>query len=181
MGVAFEVVGLEAKLRDLAQKDDPPENATMLPREKSLEFLIDLFDHPTASRAEVLEKALACALKLADAEAVAALVVHNRALERWTLLREGGSAETAHVGRPGSEFGRMLLKSAHPIQLVDVSADSRVAAEDSCPGIEPGPALFVPLRHRQQAGGYLAVYRGRGLPRFTPEQVRLLTFLGAWL
>src|SRR5438552_2461484 len=153
----------------------------MLAREKSLEYLLDLFDHPTASRAEVLEKALACALQLADAEGVAVMVVHNRALERWTLKRDGGSPDTAHVGRPGSELGRMLFKSAHPIQLVDAGEDARASVEDGCPGIEAGPVLFVPLRHRQQSGGYLAVYRSRGLPRFTPEQVRLVTFLGAWL
>src|SRR5207245_1043872 len=46
---------------------------------------------------------------------------------------------------------------------------------------ESGPALFVPLRHRQQPSGYLAVYRARGAARFTPDQVRLVTFLGGWL
>ena len=40
----------------------------MFAREKSLDGLIDLFDHVSASRAEVLKKALVSAMQLADAD-----------------------------------------------------------------------------------------------------------------
>ena len=153
----------------------------MIAREKTFESLLDAFDQPTPSRTELLSRALACALQLAEADGVVALVVHNRALERWTLLRDSGSPETARVGRPASEFGRMLLKASHPIQLADAGEDGRAGAEDGCPGVEAGPALFVPLRHRQHSSGYLAVYRARGATRFAPEQIRLVTLLAAWL
>jgi diguanylate cyclase (GGDEF)-like protein len=153
----------------------------MTSRDRSFDGLLDLFDRPASSRAEVLNKALDCALRIAEAEGTAALVANNRALERWTMRSNGGAPESESVGRPESEFGRMLLKCAHPIQLVDATSDGRAGIEDCCAGIETGPALFVPLRHKQQSGGYLAVYRARNAESFTPEQVRLVTFLGAWL
>ena len=153
----------------------------MFAREKSLDGLIDLFDHVSASRAEVLKKALLSAMQLADADGATLLVTHNRALERWSLRRDETTPITEAVSRPGSEFGRMVLKALHPIQLVDVQQDNRASAEDGCPGIEAGPALFVPLRQRQRTHGYLAVYRRQGATRFGVEHVRLATFLGAWL
>jgi len=153
----------------------------MFAREKSLDGLIDLFDHVSASRAEVLQKALVSALQLTDADGATLLVTHNRALERWSLRRDEVTPVTERVSRPGSEFGRMVLKALHPIHLVDVQQDARASAEDGCPGVEAGPVLFVPLRQRQRTHGYLAVYRSQGAARFGPEHVRLATFLGAWL
>jgi diguanylate cyclase (GGDEF)-like protein len=97
------------------------------------------------------------------------------------MLRDGGEPETVAAPRPSSEFARMLLRAVHPIQLVDCEQDPRTLDEDVCPGIEAGPALFVPLRQRQRTHGYLAVYRQRGGPRFAPDHVRLATFLGGWL
>ncbi len=152
----------------------------MTARDRSFDGLLDLFDRPVASRAEVIEKALRCALQISDADGAVALVANNRALERSWLRTDGSPLETSAVGRPASEFGRMLLKALHPIQLADTH-DGRSGAQDCCPGVESGPALFAPLRHKQQAGGYLAVYRTRGSEPLSVEQVKLVTFLGAWL
>ena len=151
----------------------------MSARDRSLDGLLDLFDRPVASRAEVIEKALRCALQISEADGVTAIVANNRSLERWSMTPDGSPVSSV-VGRPASEFGRMLIKSLHPVQIAD-TRDGRATAEDCCPGVESGPALFVPLRHKQQAGGYLAVYRRRGSDPLGAEQVRLITFLGAWL
>src|SRR5437867_1727245 len=80
----------------------------MTSREKSLDQLFELFERPAASRAEVLEKTLVCALQLAEAGGAAVLAAHNRSLERWVLCRGGSPAETTRVGRPQSEFGRTM-------------------------------------------------------------------------
>ncbi len=48
------------------------------------------------------------------------------------------------------------------------------------PGVEAGPALFVPVRLRDHSPGYLAVFRHREAARFNAEDVRLLTLLAAW-
>ena len=153
----------------------------MHPREKPLSHLLELFDTTSGSRAAILERALTCALQLTDADGVVLFVTHNRALERWSMSRDGAGPETVAAARPTSEFGRMLMKAMHPIQLTDVAQDSRTLDEDVCPGVESGPALFVPLRQRQRTHGYVAAYRARGRERFTLEQVRLATFLGGWL
>lgn len=153
----------------------------MFAREKSLETLIELFDHVTASRPEVLERSLVSALQLAEADGASLLVTHERALERWDILRSATASETRRVSRPGSELGKMLLKATHPVLVSDVGQDTRAGAQDVCPGVDAGPALFVPLRQRQRAHGYLAVYRRRGAAPFDAETARLVTFLGAWL
>lgn len=152
----------------------------MIPREKSLDLLLELSNRSSPSRAEVLERVLVTALQLAEADGVALVVAHNRALERWSMRRQDGTAETESISRPTSEFGRMLLKAHHAIAMHDVSGDGRASHEESCPGLEPGPGLYVPLRGRQGGGGWLAVFRARGAARFTPDQVRAITFLGAW-
>jgi len=153
----------------------------MIPRERSFDVLLELFDRPSATRAEVMEKALACALQVAEADAAVALLSSNRALERWTLHGDSVTPETERVGRPNSEFGRMLMRAIRPLQIADVAQDGRASQEDICTAIDAGPGLYVPLRRKQQAGGYLSVFRMRGAPSFTPEQARLITFLGSWL
>ena len=64
--------------------------------------------------------------------------------------------------------------------MLDLASDARVASEDRCPGMDAGPALFVPLRFNVHSFGYLAVYRRRGQGRFTPEEIRPVSLLGSW-
>jgi len=152
----------------------------MSSREKSLDRLIDLFDRPGTSRVEFIEKLLHSAMTLTEADGAAVLAIHNRALERWSARHDVAGAETLQVARPSSELGRLLTKAVHPIPVGDLVADGRASDQESCPGLEAGPAVFVPMRHRERTTGHLALYRGRGGACFTAEEVRLATFLAAW-
>jgi diguanylate cyclase (GGDEF)-like protein len=53
-------------------------------------------------------------------------------------------------------------------------------AADACPEVDAGPALFVPMRRREHASGYLAAFRRRGAAAFSPSDARQLTLLAAW-
>jgi diguanylate cyclase (GGDEF)-like protein len=96
-------------------------------------------------------------------------------------LTRGDSAPRAlEVARQGSAFARTLLRNGLPVLTPDLADDGRLGTDDGCPGVEAGPALFVPLWQREQATGYLALYRKRGQTRFTPEETRMALLLGAW-
>ncbi len=152
----------------------------MASREKILESLLELSDRSsTDSKARLADRLLQTALRLADGDGVAAVLSIGRQIERWTYMRDDFSSTCTEVPR-GNEFGRMLFRTHHPMLVADLATDPRTLAEDGCPGLDPGPALFVPLRPRGQNNGYLAVYRKRGAPYFTAEEIRLVTFLGAW-
>src|SRR5262245_43112916 len=122
----------------------------MYAREERLDHMLELFESPSTSRGAILERTLSCDLPLTEADGVVVLVTNNRALERWSMRSDGAGPEAVAAPRPSSEFSRMLLKAVHPIQLVDVEQDARTLDEDACPGIEAGPALFIPLRQRQR-------------------------------
>ena len=82
--------------------------------------------------------------------------------------------------KQGSAFTRALLRNGLPIVCPDFADDARVSADDACPNVEAGPALFVPLFQREQATGYLALYRRRDQAAFTSEETRMALLLGAW-
>jgi diguanylate cyclase (GGDEF)-like protein len=63
----------------------------------------------------------------------------------------------------------------------DLADDGRFGENDGCPDVASGPALFVRLRPREQASGYLAVYRVRGGKRFMPDDTKTLMMIAAWL
>jgi diguanylate cyclase (GGDEF)-like protein len=152
----------------------------MASREKILESLLELSDRSsTDSKARFVDRLVHTAIKLADADGVATVLSIGRQIERWTYVRDEFNS-TCHEVPRGNEFGRMLFRAHNPIIVADVSSEARTYAEDGCPGIEAGPAVFVPLRPRGQNNGYLAVYRKRGAPFFNAEEIRLVTFLGAW-
>ena len=46
--------------------------------------------------------------------------------------------------------------------------------------MDAGPALFVPMRRREHTSGYLAAFRSRGAPAFSPTDARQLSLLAAW-
>ncbi|MEK7331466.1 MAG: GGDEF domain-containing protein [Candidatus Eisenbacteria bacterium] len=153
----------------------------MLSREKILESLLDLSGRAAArSRPELLGTVLRCALVLTESEGSVAVVSPARSTERFTLRRGLDDPEVTTLPRPGSDSARPMLLHGKPVLLDDVDEGGRVGTEDRCPGVEAGPALFVPLRLRDQSPGYLAVFRCRGAARFDVEDVRLLTLLAAW-
>lgn len=153
----------------------------MAAQDRALQVLMQLGD-PAArgSRADVCELALRTALTLLDADAIA-LTVRGKREER--LVLHAGSASPAAISMPedGSEVLRRFAESAEPIALGVVSDDVRIAAADGCPGVEPGPVLFTPVRRRDGGPAYVAAYRRRGRARFTMAETRMMLLLAAWL
>lgn len=153
----------------------------MLSREKILESLLDLSGRPAArSRPELLGTVLHCALALTESEGSVAVISPGRRPERYALRRGLAEPELVALPRPGGAGARPMLLYGKPVILADIGEGRRVGADDHCPEVEAGPALFVALRLRDQSPGYLAAFRPRGTPRFDAEHVRLLTLLAAW-
>jgi diguanylate cyclase (GGDEF)-like protein len=153
----------------------------MLSREKILESLLDLSGRAAArSRPELLGTVLRCALVLTESEGSVATISPARKAERFTLRRGFDEPEVTTVARPGSDGARAVLVPGRAVLVADVDEGGRIGPDDRCPDVESGPALFVPLRLRDQSPGYLAVFRRRGDSRYDAEDVRLLTLLAAW-
>lgn len=153
----------------------------MAAQDRALQVLMQLGDPAERrTRQEVLDLALRTALGLLDADAVA-LTTNGKRAER--LMLHAGSASPAAMSMPdgGSEVLRRFAESSEPLALAVVTDDPRVAAADGCPGVEPGPALFTPVRRREAAPAYLAVYRRRARARFTMAETRMMLLLAAWL
>lgn len=152
----------------------------MLPREKFLESLLEISGRSLRSRPELLERALQASLLLCDCEGAVVLSMHGRRAERLALRAGETRPAVLEAPRGGTEFARMLLRGGQPLASPDLADDGRVGEDDGCPQVPSGPAMFMPLRHREQGHGYLALYRRRGQPRFEAEDARLVTLLAAW-
>jgi len=153
----------------------------MLSREKILESLLDLSGRAAArTRPELLGTVLRCALALTESDGAVAILSPSRKAERFTLRRGLTEPEVTTAVRPPGEGARPMLFPGKAVIIADVAEGGRVAPDDRCPEVEAGPALFVPLRLRDQTPGYLAVFRERGDARYDAEDVRLLTLLAAW-
>jgi diguanylate cyclase (GGDEF)-like protein len=146
-------------------------------REDLLPFLMELSGRGAPrTRPELVSGLLQRALLIADADGATIGLSTGRQFERWALL-EGETLPTPLDGpsAPG-EFELALMRVAAPRALADL-AESERADEVECPGVEPGPALFLPLRMREQKIGYLSVLRGRDGARFGQREARLLALL----
>ncbi len=153
----------------------------MLSRERMLDALLDLSGRPAArTRSELIATTLRCALQLTAADGAAVVTGHTRRLQRVTVTRNGGAPETRELPGDDSDLMHMLHRHGHPLPVDDLSRDVRAAAVDGCPGVPAGPALFVPLRLREQDRGAIAVYRAEGGEPFSQEDVRVLLLLAAW-
>lgn len=132
------------------------------------------------TQSEVLDLALRTALALLDADAIA-LTTKGKREERMVL--HAGSASAAAISMPedGSEVLRRFAEDCEPLAFAVISDDIRVAAADGCPGVEPGPVLFTPVRRRDAGPGYIAAYRRRARARFTMAETRMMLLLAAWL
>lgn len=154
----------------------------MFQLEKLLDALIEPTGRPTArTRAAVVQRAMDVAISLADAHGAAVMLPGRQ--RGWRHVQSGNLNEPRRVEAPpgGSEFSRQLVRGGVPIHSPDVARDSRIGEDDLCPGIEPGPALFVPLRLRGQHAGYLALYRQRGSRRFGEQEGALAVLIAVWL
>ena len=153
----------------------------MLSREKILESLLDLSGRSaTRSRPELLGTVLRSAMALTESEGSVAVVSPGRSRERFTLRGGLSEPEVTTLTRANGDGARPVPLHGKPVLVTDVTAGGRVGPDDLCPGVEAGPAVYVPLRLRDQMPGYLAVFRKRGAPVFGAEDTRLLTLLAAW-
>src|SRR5262245_4614394 len=154
----------------------------MFARDKILDSLFEVPGRAMPrSRENLASSALRIALTLTEAEGAALQLANGRRVERFFARRGARDAESHVPAVVASEFLRLLTLNAHAQFVPDLAADERAGAEDACPGVASGPALFVPIRLRENAAGYLAVYRPRGASSFTPEHSRVVTLLAAWI
>ncbi len=153
----------------------------MVSRERLLDALLGLTAEPTPStRAELLQQLLQTALPLAQADGAAVVSLHQGRLERLAATHDRHDLEPTEAPRHGHEFTRLLLHVSRPLRVADLGQDPRLDAGDGCPGVEAGPALFVPMRRRDHAPGYLAVFRTRGAAPFGSADARQLVLLAAF-
>jgi diguanylate cyclase (GGDEF)-like protein len=149
----------------------------MLARELVLQSLLELTtDAPSLTPLELGDRVLAIALAIVDCEAVALLTPRKDAL-RIVRRRDAAACETIPAGRDGSGFLRLVTRRAHPFVTPDFSAETRLTERDACPGVESGPAVFVPFGSRDSSRGHLAAYRAKGGAPFDADDARLLTLL----
>jgi diguanylate cyclase (GGDEF)-like protein len=146
--------------------------------------LLHELGHPgdRAGRAEWLARALRIAILLLDADAAAVVFDASRKRgERLVLFP--GSPEPALLPQApaGSEALRLVARSRQPLAVPDLLDQPELAAGDACPGLEAGPAVFIPLSRRDAQPAYLAAYRRRGRARFSATETQLMILLGAWL
>src|SRR6266516_3034576 len=146
--------------------------------ERDLPSLLDLGSRlDSLPRAERLAVAIQSARLLVECDGATVLSVHRRGFERLAL---GPGTPTPSQIDPGGEAAtRWLANARQPLRFADLAAEVRFG-RDGCPGVDAGPALFVPLGSRGLAAGYLAIFRVRGRPAFAESDARQLTLLGAW-
>ncbi|MBI1797939.1 MAG: sensor domain-containing diguanylate cyclase [Candidatus Eisenbacteria bacterium] len=152
----------------------------MLSREKILESLLDLSGRAAArSRPELLATVLRCALALCESDGSVVMLSPGRQPERFAMRRDQPEPE-GPIAPEARGTSRPMMLYGKAVVLADVNEGGRTGPDDHCPGLDAGPALFVPLKLRDQSPGYLAVLRKRGAAKYDGEDVRLLTLLGAW-
>ncbi len=153
----------------------------MVSRERLIDILLELTGEVGPStRAELLQQVLRTALPLVQADGAALVSLHQGRLERLTATQDHHDLEPTEASRHGRELTRLLLHVSRPLRVPDLGQDPRMDAGDGCPGVEAGPALFVPMRRREHAPGYLAAFRGRGAQPFTSNDARSLVLLAAF-
>jgi len=153
----------------------------MLSRERIIETLLELTDRTNGrSRPGLLEKVLRNALAIAECDGATVVVTQNRQSERYVLRRGMSHSESGTLEANASELMRLLQRVDRPLASGDLSADPRSAGTVWCPGVDHGPALFVPMRLREGGPAWLGLFRRRGASPFGPEDTALVTLLAAW-
>jgi len=157
-----------------------PLDGTMPGRERLLASLVELSGHPGGrERPEVISDALTLALDLSEADGAAFVTGGARTFERSVLRRGELTPAPLSVPYTLAPFEMSVLRAHHPRALTSLGG-SGVSPAAACPGVTPGPALYLPLRLQDQKSGYLAVYREEGAPRFHGRDARALALLAAW-
>ncbi len=148
-------------------------------RERLFASLIELTSRSSArTRPEVLHSTLSLALALTEADGVVLVLGAARHYER-TVLRRGETSAMEPTPWTPAPFEMSLLRAHQPRALAELGR-SGVSPAAGCPGVSPGPALYVPIRLQDRKTGYVAVHRHEGAARFTGRDARQLALLAAW-
>jgi diguanylate cyclase (GGDEF)-like protein len=156
---------------------DWPFEDLMLARELVLNSLIELATD-TAGRTpiEIGDMVMRVAMSVVDGDGVVLLAPRHRDCLRMLRGRTADHSEPEPAPRESSGFARRLARMASPFLTPDLAAEPRTS-QDTFPGVDSGPAVFVPLGLRDKRPGYLATYRKRGAALFSREDVRVLTLV----
>ncbi|MBI1799864.1 MAG: GGDEF domain-containing protein [Candidatus Eisenbacteria bacterium] len=153
----------------------------MVSRESLLEHLLELSSRSAPrSRPGLIEQWLQSALLLTDSDGAVVMLANGRQIVRHVMMRKARGAASAVATAPGSEFARLGMRAGQPLIVPDFAADTRFSPLDACPGLEAGPAIYMPVRLRDQAPGYIAVFRRRGAQEFAAGVLHGLALLAAW-
>jgi diguanylate cyclase (GGDEF)-like protein len=156
-------------------------NSSMHSKDRSLESLLDLSGRGASrSRPELVGQALPCVLELLEAAGVMAWLVEGRAASALTLRRGDAQPRSSQPAAVVSDLSK-ALRGGRPILTPDLTGDRRMGPDHGCPGVDAGPALFVPLRLREQEPGFLGFYRAKGAAEFSSADVHAGMLLAAWL
>jgi GAF domain-containing protein len=107
-------------------------------------------------------------------------LTHGRGSTSLTVVKDRDTPESSARVALSSDLARRL-RFGRPVTSEDWRADPRYGRAEPCPGVDAGPALFVPVRSREQEPGYLALFRARGQKPFLPDDIRTALMLAAWL
>ena len=151
-------------------------------QDKAIQMLLDLGNPAERrTRTQLLDQALRTTLALTEADAAVILTPWSRRGDRMVLHSGSGSPATALLSTKPSVVAQEMAENCQPLMLLDLSEDSRIAEADACPGVDPGPTLFTPVRQRNFSPAYIASYRRRGRGRFTATDARVMVLFGSWL
>lgn len=153
----------------------------MLGRRKLLASLMELTGRSAPrSRTELVAALLRHAMQQTEADGAVLTLATGRQLERLSLRRgEPEPSVDAGSASPNS-FDRSFLAGGGPRVFADLTDSPSAAMQASCPGLEAGPALFVPVRLREHQLGHVGVYRRRHSARFQFRDARALLMLASW-
>lgn len=153
----------------------------MLGRRKLLAALMELTGRSAPrSRTELVAAMLQHAMQQSDADGAVLSIASGRHLERHSMRRGEPGPGDGETGGAPSSFDRSFMAGGGLRVFADLSEARPPAIQASCPGLESGPALFVPIRLREHQLGYLAAYRRRQAPRFQFRDARALLLLASW-
>jgi diguanylate cyclase (GGDEF)-like protein len=132
------------------------------------------------SRPELVAALLQHALQQTEADGAVLTLAAGRTAERFSIRRGDPGPEIGESGGAPSSFERSFMAGGGLRVFADLSEATPPAIQAGCPGLESGPALFVPLILREHQMGTIAVYRRRSSARFQFRDARALLLLAAW-
>lgn len=153
----------------------------MLGRRQLLAALTELNGRSAPrTRPELVVALLQHAMQQTEADGAVLTLAAGRQFERVSMRAGESVPGTTESTSSPTSFERSLMSGGGPRVLADFAESRTPTAQAGCPGLEAGPALFVPLRLREQSLGWIGVYRKQGAARFQFRDARALLLLAAW-